>query len=382
MRYRQLSNVVWFWFLCAACAQSVVPVRSPELASDGRITFRFRAPNAQRVEVDAQLARFEMQRDEGGVWTATTPPMSPDVYEYWFVVDGVAVPDPGNPVIGGNNWFTLPLSIVEVPDPRLSVSAHRNVPHGQIHRHFYDSGILKEASEFFVYTPPGYDSRLSARYPVLYLLHGNNNTASTWFDRGAANFVLDNLISSGKAPPMLIVCPSGWASEELRRRSPEVRATGTNLGANIEAFKKVLLAEIIPAVESSYRTHTDRKFRALAGVSMGSTMALAIGLRHIGEFSSVGAFSGTIARAATPEISSADRARLRLLWISAGTDERALDSVRELKQRMQALGIKVVESEQTGFHTWGLFRRNLSDFAQVVFDSPARVSKRPRLNSH
>lgn len=377
MLHWRLSPIAWFWFLCAALGQSGAPVRSPELASDGRITFRFPAPNARRVEVDAQLSRFEMQPGESGVWTVTTPPMPPDVYEYWFVVDGIAVPDPGNPIIGGNNWFTLPLSIVEVPGPRLSVSEQRNIPHGQIHHHVYDSGILKEESEFFVYTPPGYDSRLSARYPVLYLLHGNNNTASTWFDRGAANFVLDNLISSGKAPPMLIVCPSGWASEELRRRSPEVRANGTNFGANIEAFERVLLAEVIPTVERSYRTQTDRRFRALAGVSMGSGMALAIGLRHIGEFSSVGAFSGALSLAATPEISFADRARLRLLWLSVGTDERALDSARDLKQRMQALGIRVVASEQPGFHTWGLFRRNLSDFAQVVFDSPTRVNKWP-----
>src|SRR5579875_1943947 len=187
------------------------PLRSPEVGEDGRVTFRFRAPNAKEVLVALDGApRAAMHQDDQGVWSLTTDPLPPDVYPYSFVVDGTMLADPSNPlvkpiVMGGNQ------SLVHVPGPPELSWEVNDVPHGTLHRHFYRSAIAGEGRDFHVYTPPGYDPAGREEYPVLYLLHGITDDASAWTTAGRAHVILDNLIARGEARPMVVVMPLGYA---------------------------------------------------------------------------------------------------------------------------------------------------------------------------
>jgi hypothetical protein len=156
-------------------------VKSPEVAQDGRLTFRLRAPDAKEVFVTLG-GRAPMTKDDQGTWTATLPSMEPDYYPYNFIVDGVSVPDPSNPAVKILRWEL------------------NNVPHGAVNHHFYHSGIIGDDRDFYVYTPPNYYASGVTQYPVLYLLHGLSDDASAWTTAGRANAILDNLIAHRVRP--------------------------------------------------------------------------------------------------------------------------------------------------------------------------------------
>src|SRR5579871_998587 len=162
--------------LCCVGALAGLPMRawaqrSPEVHPDLRVTFHVRAPNAKEVFLDREgAARLPMQKDDQGVWSVTTDPLEPDLYGYSFVVDGVSLIDPGNSMIKPN-LLNLE-SVVHVPGPSTLPWEVNHVPHGEVHHHFYKSGVVGDERDFYVYTPPGYDPKAGKRYPVLYLLHG------------------------------------------------------------------------------------------------------------------------------------------------------------------------------------------------------------------
>jgi len=204
----------------AAVAQPPARIISPEIQSDGHVTFRSRAPNAVKVEVsvEGQGPAMPMQRDDQGVWSATVGPLPPDIYGYSFYADGVQLIDPSNPQMKPNLLNTQ--SSVHVPGPpSLALPWEvEDVPHGEIHHHFYRSRIAGDDRDFYVYTPPGYDPRSKQKYPVLYLLHGFSDAANGWSAVGLSNVILDNLIAQGKAKPMLVVMPLGYGDMEIVRR--------------------------------------------------------------------------------------------------------------------------------------------------------------------
>ena len=150
-----------------------------------------------------------MQKDEQGVWSATVGPLQPDIYGYSLVADGTNLIDPSNPLMKPNLLNTQSAVHVAAPASSSLPWDVRDVPHGEIHRHFYHSKIVGDDRDFYVYTPPGYEPRAKQTYPVLYLLHGFSDDASAWTAVGRTNIILDNLIAQGKAKPMLIVMPLG-----------------------------------------------------------------------------------------------------------------------------------------------------------------------------
>ncbi len=185
-------------FSLAAQAQAPQPVASPEVHSDGRVTFRLRAPNAKEVLLAREGAqRVPMQKDEQGVWSFTTEPLEPDLYAYSFVADGLVLVDPVNPVMKPNLLNVQ--SLLHVPGPSTLPWEVNDVPRGALHRHFYRSGVVGDDRDFYVYTPPGYDPGARGGYPVLYLLHGFSDDASGWTAVGRAHVVLDNLIAVRKS---------------------------------------------------------------------------------------------------------------------------------------------------------------------------------------
>src|SRR5579871_4081847 len=180
---------IWLGFACtalAALAQTPPPVISPEVHPDKTVTFRFRDPNAKEVFLGREGAqRVAMQKDEHDVWSVTTEPLEPDYYGYSFIADGVALIDPGNSLIKPNLLFAQ--SEVHVPGPSSLSWEVNDVPHGEVHHHFYRSAVVGDDRDYYVYTPPGYDPSAKKHYPVLYLLHGFSDDASGWTAVGRAN---------------------------------------------------------------------------------------------------------------------------------------------------------------------------------------------------
>ncbi len=347
------------------------PVVSPEVHADNRVTFRFRAPNAKEVALALEGAAKDlpMQKDEQGVWSVTTEPLAPDFYGYAFVADGVHLIDPSTPLMKPNLLNTT--SQVHVPGPASLPWEVSDVPHGEVHHHFYKSAVVGDQRDFYVYTPPGYDPRGKQSYPVLYLLHGFSDDASGWTAVGRAHVIMDNLIAQGKTKPMVVVMPLGYGAPEILRggfgafRNTELR------DRNFAKFSEALLGEVLPRVESAYLVNKDRNSRAIAGLSMGGSESLLTGLNNVGKFAWIGAFSsGGLPEELDndfPRLNAKANDELKLLWIACGVDDRLIELNRKLRAWLEAKGVRKVDIETPGAHTWMVWRRNLSSFTPLLF---------------
>src|SRR5712675_3372680 len=265
------------------------PLVSPDVRPDNTVTFRFRDPNAKEVavQIEGSAKPVPMQKDDQGVWSVLTDPLTPDYYGYSFIADGVGLLDPSNYRTKPN--FLYRANEVHVPGPSLSWETS-DVPRGEIHHHFYKSAIAGDYRDFFVYTPPGYDPRGKQTYPALYLLHGYSDDASGWTAVGRANVILDNLIAQGKAKPMLVVTPLGYGTMEMVQRGFGAFHNADLRNRNFAKFRETLLTEILPEVQASYAVAKDRDSRAIAGLSMGGSESLLTGLNSLNQFSWIGAF--------------------------------------------------------------------------------------------
>jgi len=344
---------------------------TPEVHSDNSVTFRFLAPNAQEVKLAREGAEpLAMQKDDKGVWTVNTAPLPPDYYGYSIVVDGVRSLDPYNHGLVPN--LLSPGNFVHIPGPPSLPWELNDVPHGEVHRHFYRSEAANDQRDFYVYTPPGYDPSAKKTYPVLYLLHGYSDDASGWTAVGRANVILDNLIAQGKAKPMIVVMPLGYGTMEVIRvgwggisNHPEVREE------SFRKFRDALLTEVMPKVESEYRVTTDRNSRAIAGLSMGGSESLRTGLNGLDKFAWIGAFSAggmpDDFDKVFPGLGAKGNEQIRLLWIACGTEDRLITPNRNLREWLKTKGVQHVDIETPGMHTWMVWRRNLAEFAGLLF---------------
>jgi enterochelin esterase family protein len=340
---------------------------SPEVHPDRRVSFRIRAPKASEVTVFGDWmpanTQEKMRKDTGGVWSVTLGPLPPSIYLYTFTVDGVTIADPVNPRVKLRSRTSA--SMVEVPADPPALWQARDVPHGAVEINWHTSKVLRaETRWIWVYTPPGYHRR-GGRYPVLYLLHGSNDTAGGWTLAGCANFVLDNLLAEKKAVPMIVVMPYGHAVPYGSPR--EVQANNTAL------FEDYLLKEVMPLVESKYRVAPGRQRRAIAGLSMGGGQSLAIGLRHLELFSAIGAYSAAAppdaeTRFAQP-LSDAQgtNRRLTLFWIACGRQDSLFPRSQKLSELLNARGIRHTFRPTEGAHTFTVWRQYLGEFVPLLF---------------
>jgi enterochelin esterase family protein len=346
------------------------PLVSPQVRADGSVTFRFRGPNAKEVQLAREGAEpVAMRKDEEGVWSVTTAPLAPDYYGYSFLADGVRLIDPLNSLIVPNLLSTA--SAVHVPGPSSLPWEVNDVPHGEIHHHFYKSVVAADERDYYVYTPPDYGPAAKATYPVLYLLHGFSDDASGWTAVGHANAILDNLIAQGKAKPMIVVMPLGYGTMEFVWQAWDAWSHTDLRDRNFKQFTAALLNEVMPRVESEYRTTKDRNARAIAGLSMGGSESLLTGLNHLDRFSWIGAFSsGGIPEDFQKDFPSLDakaNQQLNLLWIACGTEDRLITVNRNLREWLKTKGVKHTDIETGGMHTWMVWRRNLAEFAGLLF---------------
>ncbi len=383
-----MKRILWAFILpflaVTALAQSKAPapakvspppwliqrLKSPEVQTDHRVTFRFKDPNAKAISLSLEGAKqVAMQKDAQGIWSVTIGPLEPDYYGYSFVADGVSLLDPSNTLIKPN---LLSLSNqVHVPGPSSLPWEINNVTHGVIHHHFYHSTVVGDNRDFYVYTPSGYDPTAQTTYPVLYLLHGYSDDASGWTAVGRANVILDNLIAQGKAKPMVIVMPLGYGAPEILDPHGPMFRDASLVRRNMDKFRDALFTEVMPEVEKDYRVSTDRNQRAIAGLSMGGAESLYVGLNNLDHFGWVGSFSagglGNDYNAAFPSLNSSANAQLHALWIACGTEDQLIGPNRKFREWLTSKGIHHTDIETPGMHTWMVWRRNLAAFAPLLF---------------
>jgi enterochelin esterase-like enzyme len=339
---------------------------SPQVHPDRSITFLLHAPKAQSVTLNGDWmplnSSLPLSKSPSGTWSITIPPLPPQVYLYSFNLDGLNIPDPINPRIKLRARTSA--SLVEVPG--AAPWLYQDVPHGKVEMLTHKATALAGAPrQLFVYTPPGYNAASPTRYPVLYLFHGSNDVAAGWTWTGHAHLILDNLIAARKARPMIIVMPWGHAVPFGSPR--EIQATNT------EKFQQYLLTDVIPLVESSYRTAPGPRNRAIAGLSMGGGQALHIGLSHLDSFSSIAVFSSGQPRdfqstfqsqLANPALTNR---KLQLFFIAIGRQDQGLDSNRTLRATLKQHGIRFIEHETEGGHFYPVWREYLAHLAPLLF---------------
>src|SRR5947209_5651123 len=340
------------------------PIVSPEVHPDRTVTFRLRAPEANKITVSGDLGPAKpLTKDANGVWSVTVGPLAPELYDYAFTVDGLRVIDPNNRDV--KNATT---SLLLVPGEKPLLHEVRPVPHGTVTTHWYDSKAVGTTRRVTVYTPPDY-AKGNDKYPVLYLLHGSGDDETGWTTVGRANLIMDNLIAEGKAKPALIVMPFGHVPRPAQAAGDQVadRARANSL------FEEDLLKDVMPLVEANYRVLTDPGHRAIAGLSMGGGQSAAVGLNHPELFGSVGVWSAGLAR--DPDatfkrlVASADQSRqnLKLLWIGCGRQDQGFANAERLSHWMTDHGVRNVWHPSEGAHQWPVWRKYLAEFLPLAF---------------
>lgn len=345
----------------------------PQVNAEGRVRVSISAPQASGVQLDIGGKRYDLVKDEKGIWTGESLPQDEGFHYYQLIVDGAAIPDPGSLCFYGAGRLG---SGIEIPAHDRDFYALKDVPHGLVSENIYYSRLTGTWRRCFVYTPAIYYEDNTSRFPVLYLQHGSFEDETGWANQGKANLILDNLIAQNKAKPMIIVMDNGYAFKPDENKGQGSSAQGAS------NFEEVLMNEVIPMIDRRFRTIADREHRAIAGLSMGANQTMRILMNNLDRFSYYGGFSGTSNYPDADEIDpgiflsgkfkdgEAINKKLRLLWLGLGTKEPVPfpGSVGAFRNMLNKQGIRYVyyESPQTA-HEWLTWRRSLNNFAALLF---------------
>lgn len=345
----------------------------PQVNGEGRVRASIAAPQATKVQLDLGGKKYDLVKDEKGVWTGESLPQDEGFHYYQLNIDGASVPDPSSRYFyGAGRWG----SGIEIPAKDQDFYALKDVPHGLVSENIYFSKLTHAWRRCFVYTPANYNTNTKERYPVLYLQHGSFEDETGWASQGKANLILDNLVAAGKAVPMIIVMDNGYAYK------PQNNTVGDNNARPASIFEEVMINEIIPMIDGKFRTKATREYRAIAGLSMGANQTMRIIMNNLDKFSYIGGFSGT------PNYPSADaiapatfldgkfkdgaaiNKQLKMLWLGLGTKEPNPfpGSVGAFRAMLDKQGIKHVYYESPGTaHEWLTWRRALQQYAGLIF---------------
>jgi enterochelin esterase family protein len=325
-------------------------------------TFRVVAPYAQSVAL--QLGgKHSMKKDEKGVWWYTSNPLVVGFHYYAILIDSVPVMDRGSEAYFGSNWES---AAIEVPEGAEGdyYRFNRNIPHGEIRSLYHWSDINGLERHVNVYVPAEYEKNPTKRYPVLYLVHGWGEDENGWSVQGHMANIMDGLIASGKAVPMIVVMPSG----DIKTNSDVRKASGD--------ITDVLIKDLVPYIDKTFRTYTDREHRAMAGLSRGGSQTWNAVLNNMGKFAWMGGFSGGGFRGNVSidsvyngvfKDANAFNQKMKLVYISIGTEEG--QNAKRTYEALTKQGIKNLvyfESQGTA-HEWLTWRRSLNDFAPRLF---------------
>jgi enterochelin esterase-like enzyme len=364
----------------------------PQIDAQRRVQFRIKSSGAQKVQImvgggGGETPKMDLVKQSDGTFALTTPPIVEGFHYYSVYLDGFEVTDPGSHTFFGEG---RDMSGIEIPSPVQSDSFYeiRNVPHGQVGERWYHSSVTGTWRRIFVYTPPGYDQEVRKRFPVLYLQHGAGEDETGWTKQGRAQFILDNLIASGQAKPMIVVMANGYA-KPAGLQEPDFSKVRGDRAAAFAAMRTLtvgfaddLTQVVVPFVDRNYSTLTDRDHRAMAGLSMGGMQTFEVTLNHLEMFSYIGGFSGAPFFFGKEKFDPksafhgafanpvAFAKRVHLVWLGAGTMEMAMihRAVAGFHEDLVQAGIKHVYYQSQGTaHEWLTWRRDLNDFAPRLF---------------
>lgn len=324
--------------------------------------FRVVAPYAQNVTLQLS-GKHSMKKDDKGVWWYTTNPLVVGFHYYAILIDSVPVMDRGSEAYFGSNWESAGIEVPEGPEGDY-YRFNKNIPHGEVRSLYHWSDVNGLERHVNVYVPPGYEKNPENKYPVLYLVHGWGEDENGWSVQGHMANIMDGLIASGKAVPMIVVMPSG----DIKTNSDVRKASGN--------ITDVYIKDMIPFIDKTFRTYTDRNHRAMAGLSRGGAQTTATVFANMDKFAWMGTFSGFFFRGNTDSLiekgfngifkdAAAFNKQIKLLFISTGTEERSPKASVDV---LKAHGINVVYHESQGTaHEWLTWRRALNDFAPRLF---------------
>ena len=357
----------------------------PRVLEDLSVMFRVNAPQAHQLQIDLGGTKYDMTKQEGGVWTATTKPQVPGFHYYSLIVDGVSVADPASQTFYGCSRWS---SAIEIPEEGMDDFEVQDVPRGEVRTVYYpsnndgDAQIVNGQSSnskitwrpLMVYTPAGYDEG-KQDYPVVYIQHGGGEDHRGWMEQGRTAQIMDNLIAKGKAVPMIVV------SSNSNVRSRNGGMGGGYSWQGMQTFRSELIDNVIPFVETHYRVKKDRKSRAMCGLSMGGGQSFYIGLRDPEVFANVGVFStgmfGGIQGASNFDLekevpgiltdTKTFNRQFDVFFISCGEQDPRIEYTRNIVKKMRDGGVDVRFNSYPGDHEWQVWRKSLHEFAQYLF---------------
>ena len=399
-----LISSLFLSVLTASAQQALGPgtgLVSPQINPDHSVTFRYHNPKAvtvqltgdflpsRPVEVDLGERKLvyeapgivDLREGPGGIWEYTSEPLAGELYSYSFIVDGKKVMDPSNvhqnrDVATWTNIFTLS---ARQGDPGWYYEVH-DVPHGSVAHVWYDSPTLNHQRRLSIYTPPGYEGG-TAKYPVLYLLHGSGGDEDAWTDLGRTAQIMDNLIAEGKAKPMIVVMPNGvWFNQAAPGAAVNMfQPTMANSRSQSTVEIEDSFPDVMRFIEKNYRVAKGYSSTAVAGLSMGGRQSCMLSLRYPDVFGYVGLFSGV----GTIEGNEQAFAKVfaykpKLYWIGCGKTDGIMASSLRLKEWCDFQGYPVTFYESEGGHIWRNWRIYLVEFAQKLFRDSAPASTAPR----
>jgi enterochelin esterase-like enzyme len=337
----------------------------PKVNSEGRVRASISAPEATKVQLDIGAVKYDLVKDDKGVWTGESGPQDEGFHYYQLWVDGAAVPDPNSLYyFGAMRWG----SGIEIPASDQDFYALKNVPHGHLSQVLFPSKSTNTSRRAYVYTPPGYETDINKHYPVLYLQHGYGEDETGWGSQGKANLIMDNLIAEGKAKPFIIVMTYGMTNDV---------AMGGLRDFNINPFQTVLVDELIPYIDKNYRTLSDQPNRAMAGLSMGGFETRLVTLKKLDVFSHIGLFSGGSISPDDVNNTPGFKEKVKLVFVSYGG--REIENMKkggmnfggDPKENTDAISRLGINSHfyvsPATAHEWQSWRRSLHEFAQLVF---------------
>lgn len=357
---------------------------SPQTNSDGSFTFRLKAPNAKKVDIQGDFlvakgnapAIESMKLGADSVWTFTSSVLPSALYSYSFIVDGLKIRDPNNVYLIRD--VSSVVNVFLVGNGKADLYMVKDVPHGTVSKRWYESSGLKTNRRITVYTPPGYETS-KGNYPVLYLLHGVGGDEEAWMQLGRASQILDNLIAAGKAKPMIVVMTNGHTSntaapgESSKGLYKPIMMTPDVFNGDMETYFK----EIIDFTEKNYRTGKTQNDRAIAGLSMGGFHSLWISANYPKTFGYVGLFSPAIlppASASSPiykdldlKLQAQKKNGYKLYWVAIGKTDFLYKNVTDYRKKLDGMGFEYQYKESEGGHTWSNWRDYLSAFTPMLF---------------
>lgn len=368
----------------AGFAQDANRIISPEILSDNSVIFRIKAPGAKTVKLVGTFTPgfipVPMLKNEDHVFEVKIGPLESDMYEYRFVLDSALMLDPNNNAVSRDGIHIE--NRLLIPGPLVDLIATQDVPHGTVSAIWYPSPVLGANRKMHVYTPPGYE-KSEKEYPVFYLLHGGGGDEDGWINRGRANYILDNLIATGAAEPMIVVItngnPEAVASPLDSPLSQASKVTPGIGGMASKKFEESLVKDVIPFIETNFKVIADADHRAIAGLSMGGYQTQNITNQNPGMFKYIGVMSMGLFNSFRNDPATYNReehisqlkalsaAQPKIYWIGIGKDDFLFDSATKLRELYDEIGFKYTYKESDGSHTWKEWRLYLTELAPMFF---------------